>query len=432
MIKRYSRPEMEKLWSQLHKYETWLKIETSVCEAYLELDGKGNPSAIEELKTKVKINPDRIDEIEKEVKHDVIAFLSHVTEQCELPQPYLHYGMTSSDVLDTSFSINLKESGELILTGLKKLLSALKEKAQEHKNQFMIGRTHGIQSEPITAGLKFAYWYDILNRCYSRIERAVQQVGVGKISGAVGTYANIDPKVEEFVCKQYDITPANIATQIVSRDYHAEYFNALAITASSIELIATEIRGYQRTEISEMRESFTKGQKGSSAMPHKRNPILSENLTGLARLVRSYALPAMENIALWHERDISHSSVERVNAPDATILMDFMIHRTIGLIKNIFVDSEKMKENFEMTRGMVFSQQVLLAMVEAGIKRDEAYKIIQRNALRCYDEQKNFRDLLLEDKEVTQYLSAEKIEQCFSLDYHLKHVDTIFERVFSN
>jgi len=429
MIERYSRPEMAAIWSAENRYRKWLEIELYACEAHAQM-GNIPVEAVERIRERANFDVARIDEIEKVVKHDVIAFLTSVADYIGDDSRFLHVGMTSSDVLDTSLAMLLRESGLRILEGMGRLMEALKKRAFEHKNTAMIGRSHGIHAEPVTFGIKLALWYDEMRRNLRRMEAAVETVSCGKISGAVGTFANIDPQVEEHVCRRAGLKPAPCSTQIVQRDRHAEFFTTLAIIASSIEKFAVEIRHLQRTEVLEAEEFFSKGQKGSSAMPHKRNPVLSENLSGLARLIRGYAVSALENIPLWHERDISHSSVERVIAPDATILMDFMLHRCAGLVENLVIYPENMLKNLNLMRGLVFSQRVLLELARKGASRERAYELVQRNAMKVWEQGKDFREELKADADVTAYLSAGEIDGAFDLAYHFKHVDTIFTRVF--
>jgi adenylosuccinate lyase len=429
MIERYSRPEMTAIWSAENRYRKWLEIELYACEAHAEM-GTIPREAVARIKEKARFDVARIDEIEQVVKHDVIAFLTSVADYIGDDSRFLHVGMTSSDVLDTSLAMLLRESGLRILEGMKRLMEALRKRAYEHKDTAMIGRSHGIHAEPVTFGIKMALWYDEMRRNLRRMEAAVETVSCGKISGAVGTFANIDPRVEEHVCRRAGLKPAPCSTQVVQRDRHAEFFATLAIIASSIEKFAVEIRHLQRTEVLEAEEFFSKGQKGSSAMPHKRNPVLSENLSGLARLIRGYAVSALENVPLWHERDISHSSVERVIAPDATILMDFMLHRCTGLIENLVVYPENMMKNLNLMRGLVFSQRVLLELARKGASRERAYELVQRNAMKVWEQGRDFREELKADADVTCYLSAGEIDGAFDLAYHFKHVDTIFTRVF--
>ncbi|HTP64064.1 MAG TPA: adenylosuccinate lyase [Geobacteraceae bacterium] len=429
MIERYSRPEMASIWEAENRYRKWLEIEIYACEAHAEL-GNIPRDALERVRANAKFDVERIDEIEKVVKHDVIAFLTSVADYIGDDSRFVHLGLTSSDVLDTSFAMLLAEASDLIIADIRRLMEAIRKRAFEYKDLPMIGRSHGIHAEPVTFGIKMALWYDEMRRNLKRMEAARETVAYGKISGAVGTFANIDPQVEEYICRKAGLKPAPASTQIIQRDRHAEFFSTLAIIASSIDKFAVEIRHLQRTEVLEAEEFFSKGQKGSSAMPHKRNPVLSENLSGLARLVRGYAVSALENVALWHERDISHSSVERVIGPDATILIDFMLNRCSGLIENLVVYPENMLRNLNLMRGLIFSQRVLLELANRGASREDAYALVQRNAMKVWEEGKDFKNELLADPNVRQYLSAEEIEAAFDLKYHLKHVDTIFTRVF--
>ncbi len=429
MIERYSRPAMSRIWSEENKYASWLRVELAVCEVYAE---RGEiPSADwEEIRSKAAFDVERIHQIEAEVRHDVIAFLTSVAEFVGPASRHIHFGMTSSDVLDTALALQLREAGELLLTGVDRVRETIRKQAFAYAKTPMIGRSHGIHAEPITVGHKFAIWYDELGRQRRRLEMALADIAVGKISGAVGTFANIDPAIEEAVCARLGLKPAPASSQIVQRDRHAFFFTVLALTAASLEKFATEIRHLQRTEVGEMEEFFHTGQKGSSAMPHKRNPVLSENLCGLARLVRAHALAALENIALWHERDISHSSVERVIAPDATILLDFMLHRCAGMIEKLVLYPEKMRRNLELTGGTIYSQGVLLALARAGVSREDAYRWVQRNAMAAFSEGGSFKDYLLRDADVGNYLSPEAIAEIFDLDHHLRRVPLILERVF--
>ncbi len=429
MIPRYTREEMARIWSDENKFATWLKVELLVCEA-LAKRGKIPEAALGRIKRRAKFDLKRIEEIEKEVKHDVIAFLTSVAENVGPDSRYIHMGLTSSDVIDTAFAVLLKDAAELIIKDLKELLRVLKKRALEHKDTVMIGRSHGVHAEPTTMGLKFAVYYEEMRRNLERMERAKEVVSCGKLSGAVGTFSNIEPWVERYVMRKLGLKPEPAATQVVQRDRHAEFFLTLSIIASSVEKIAVEIRHLQRTEVLEAEEPFTTGQKGSSAMPHKRNPILTENLTGLSRLVRGYAVSSLENIALWHERDISHSSVERVIAPDATIVVDFMLKRLTGVLKGLVVYPERMKRNLGLLKGLIFSQKVLLKLVEKGITREEAYRLVQRCAMKVWKEEVEFKDVLKKDKEVTELLSPQEIDSCFSLKPYLKHVNYIFKRVF--
>jgi adenylosuccinate lyase len=429
MIPRYTRPEMGKIWTDQRKLETWLQIELLVCEALSQL-GEIPAEAVREIKEKASFDARRIDEIEKVTKHDVLAFLTNVGESIGPLSRYLHYGLTSSDILDTSLAILLKEASALILQDMHRLLEVLRKKAFQYKETLMIGRSHGIHAEPITFGLKMTLWYDEMKRNLVRMERAKEAVSVGKISGAVGTFAHIPPFVEEFVCGRLGLKPAPISTQIVQRDHHAEFFTTLAVIASSIEKFSVELRHLQRTEVLEAEEFFSKGQKGSSAMPHKRNPISSENLSGLARLVRSYSLAALENVPLWHERDISHSSVERVIAPDATILIDYMLNRFSSLIENLIVYPENMKANLEKMGGLIFSESILLALTRKGLSREEAYGVVQRNAMRVWEKSEDFKTLLSRDETIKRLMTKKELDTLLDVRAHLRHVDDIFQRVF--
>ena len=429
MIARYSREKMEKIWSPENRYQKWLDVEICASEAMVKL-GKVPESAINTVKEKAVINVARIDEIEKITKHDVISFLTSITEVVGEDGRFLHMGMTSSDVLDTSFAVLLKEAADILLDDIDELLAALKRKAYEHKNTLMIGRSHGIHAEPITFGLKMAMWYQEMQRNRQRLIHARESVSTGKISGAVGTFSFIDPFVEEYVCEKLGLKPAPVSTQIVQRDRHAEFFTALAIIASSLDKFAQEVRLLQRTEVREAEEYFSPGQKGSSAMPHKRNPVLSENISGLARLVRSYAVAALENVALWHERDISHSSAERVIGPDATIALDFMLGRFTRVIDKLVVYPERMLYNLNMTNGVIFSQTVLLALIDKGTTREDAYAIVQRNAMKSWQEGIDFQALLQEDPEVNKYLNKDELVSIFNVNNFLKNLDFIFNRVF--
>ncbi len=429
MIERYSRPEMALIWEPGNRFQRWLDVELLACEAWNKL-GKVPKASLDNIRKRAAFDIKRIDEIERTVKHDVIAFLTSVAEFVGPDSRYIHMGLTSSDILDTSLALLLREAADLIIKDINALLLVLKRKAFEHKDTVMMGRSHGIHAEPITFGLKMALWYDEMKRNLGRMKRAKDTISCGKLSGAVGTFSSIDPFVEEYVLKKLGLKPENVATQVVHRDRHAEFFATLAIVATSIEKFAVEIRHLQRTEVLEAEEPFTKGQKGSSAMPHKRNPVLSENLTGLARLIRGYSVSAMENIPLWHERDISHSSVERVIAPDATILLDFMLVRAKGLIDGLVVYPENMKRNMERLKGVVFSQKVLLKLVQKGATREDAYCLVQRNAMKVWEGKGDFKTLLLKDKEVTKSLSKKDIEGCFDIRPYLKNVGYIFKRTF--
>ncbi len=429
MIPRYSREEMTAIWSQENKYQKWLDVEVAACEAMVKL-GKVPAEAVKNIKAKAVINVARIDEIEKITKHDVIAFVSSLTEIIGEDGRFIHMGLTSSDVLDTALAVLLKEAAEILLDDLDQLLPILKKKAFEHKNTLMIGRSHGIHAEPITFGLKMALWYQEMQRNRERLVRAKETVSYGKIAGAVGTFSFIDPFVEEYVCEKLGLRPAPVSSQIVQRDRHAEFFSTLAIIASSLDKFAQEIRLLQRTEVREAEEYFSPGQKGSSAMPHKRNPVLSENISGLARLVRSYTVAALEDIALWHERDISHSSVERVIGPDATIALDFMLGRFTGLMDKLVVYPERMRANLNMTHGVIFSQMVLLSLIEKGTTREDAYAIVQKNAMKSWHEGIEFKVLLAQDEIVQKYLNEKDLAGIFNVNNFLKNLDFIFNRVF--
>ena len=429
MIPRYSRPEMARIWEPETRFRIWLRIETYAAEAMAEL-GLIPKHAADAVRKRGGFDVNRIDQIEREVKHDVIAFLTSVAEHVGPEARFLHSGLTSSDVLDTCFNVQLVEAADLLIADLDALLAALKARAYEHKDTLTVGRSHGVHAEPTTFGLKLAVAYAEFARARERLERAREEVATCAISGAVGTFAHVDPRVEAFVAKKLGLKVEPISTQVVPRDRHAFYFAILAVIASSVERLSTEIRHLQRTEVLEAEEYFSPGQKGSSAMPHKRNPVLSENLTGLARVVRGYAVPAMENVALWHERDISHSSVERVIGPDATIALDFALARLTGIVKDLVVYPDRMRRNLDRLGGLIHSQRVLLALTDAGIPREEAYRLVQRNAMKVWEDGADFLEALLADPDVTKALSAETVRAQFDLGYHLKHVDTIFARVF--
>jgi len=429
MIPRYTRPEMAKIWEPENRFRIWLEIETLACEAQAEL-GVIPKEVVPVIREKGNFDISRIDAIELEVKHDVIAFLTSVSEHVGPEARFIHQGMTSSDVLDTCLSVQMMQAADELLADIDMVLGSLKVRALEHKHSVCIGRSHGIHAEPVTFGLKLASFYAEMQRNRDRLAHARENIATGAISGAVGTFANIDPFVEEYVCSKMGLKPEPVSTQVIPRDRHAEYFCALAIIASTMERIAIEVRHLQRTEVLEAEEQFTKGQKGSSAMPHKRNPILSENLTGQARYIRAMCIPALENVALWHERDISHSSVERYIAPDATVALDFSLRRLNGLIKNLVVYPENMLKNLNQMKGLVFSQKILLDLTQAGVSRENAYRLVQKNAMKVWEEGKDFQTELLADQEVVGALGETKIRESFDLNYHLKHVDTIFRRVF--
>jgi adenylosuccinate lyase len=420
---------MGRIWEEENRYRQWLRVELAVVDSMAQL-GQIPAQVAQEIAQKADFDVDRIDEIERETKHDVIAFLTCVAEYVGDSARYIHLGLTSSDILDTSLALLLRQSADILLDDIQALLSVLKRRAYEHRNTIMIGRSHGVHAEPITFGLKLALWHSEMDRNRERLLRAQETISVGQVSGAVGTYANVDPEVEKLACAQLGLQPAPISTQVIQRDRHAEYFSTLAIIAGSVEKIAVEIRHLQRTEVLEAEEYFSEGQKGSSSMPHKRNPIGSENLCGLARLVRANAVAAMENIPLWHERDISHSSVERVIAPDSNILLDFMLHRLTNMIDRLVVYPERMRANLESTGGLFFSQRVLLALTESGVDRDEAYRLTQRNAMAVWSEGGTFKEHLAADSEVMAHLQTDQLEELFDLNYFLKYVDTIFSQVF--
>jgi adenylosuccinate lyase len=429
MIQRYTRPEMGRIWSEENSFQKWLDIEILAAEALVQM-GKVPKAAIARIKKRARFKVERIREIESEVKHEIIAFLSAVAESIGDDARFLHLGMTSSDVMDTALGIQLKEAGAILIADVHDLMKVLRRQAYRYKWTIMIGRTHGVHAEPITFGLKFALWYQEMARNLVRLKKAVEDISVGQISGAVGTFAQISPKVEAYVCKKSGLKPALVSNQIIQRDRHAYFFATLAVIASSLEKFAVEIRHLQRTEVQEAEEPFTQGQKGSSAMPHKRNPILSENVSGLARLMRSYAMAALENVPLWHERDISHSSVERVIAPDATIALDFMLRRMTYVLGDLCVYPENMKRNLEKSGGAVFSERVLLALVDKGLPRDMAYRMVQRHALKTARDGGELKNELLKDPDITTYLSARDIEAVWGVKHHLTHVDFIFRRVF--
>ena len=428
MIDRYSREEMKKIWDLNSKFDYYLKVEIAVCEAYSKL-GKIPKKEVDEIKKRAKFSIERIDEIEREVRHDVIAFLTCVNESLgEDLARHMHIGMTSSDVIDTAFALQIQDSGKIIKTDLDETIKSLKDLAKKHKKTICIGRSHGVHAEVMTFGVKLCSWIDILERQRDNFEHALEEIRVGQISGPVGTYSNISPEVEKITCKNLGLKPARISTQVIARDYHAYFMQSLALIASVLEQFATEIRHLQRTEVLEVEEGFAKGQKGSSAMPHKKNPVLSENLCGLARVVRCNSLAAMENIPLWHERDISHSSAERIIFPDSLILVDFMLTRFNGVVQNLVVHEKNMLKNTDKFGGIVFSQKVLLELVEKGLTREEAYKIVQRNALDAFENDGDFKANLMKDEEVSKRLSIEEIDKIFDKREFLKNIETIYKR----
>lgn len=431
MINRYSLPEMSAIWEDKFKFETWLKIEILACEARAN-KGEIPLSDLEEIKSKAKFDIKRVLEIEETTKHDVIAFLTNVAEYVGPASRHIHYGMTSSDVLDTTLSYQMKSAGEILLRQLYELKDVLKQRALEHKSTICIGRTHGIHAEPTTMGLKFALWFEETKRNIQRLKNAINEISVGKISGAVGTFEHLTPDIEQYVCEKMGLKPDPISTQIIQRDRHAQFLTTLSVIAATLEKIATEIRHLQKTELLEAEEYFTKGQKGSSAMPHKRNPIISERICGLARLIRSNSIAALENVALWHERDISHSSVERVIIPDSCIALNYILELSIKLIKNLIIYPDNMIKNVNLTRGLIFSQTFLLKFIEKGITREEAYKIVQDAAMTVWkNPDTNLKNELLKSDEVKKYLTEKEIEETFSFDKMLKNVDIIFQRTIN-
>lgn len=431
MIARYTRPEMGAIWTEENRYQAWLEVEILACEAWSEL-GVIPKEDVQALRQNASFDIARILEIEKETRHDVVAFTRAVSETLGDERKWVHYGLTSTDVVDTALSYQIKQANEIIRKDIQNFIDIIAAKAKEHKMTVCMGRTHGVHAEPTTFGLKLALWHEEMLRNQARFEAAAKVIEAGKISGAVGTYANIDPFVEKFVCEKLGLTAAPISTQTLQRDRHAEYFSVLALIATSIEKFATEVRGLQKSETREVEEGFAKGQKGSSAMPHKRNPIGSENMVGMARLVRGHMLTAYENVPLWHERDISHSSAERVIIPDTTIALNYMLNRFGNIVKNLTVFPENMKRNMTRTFGLIYSQRVLLALIEKGLSREEAYDTVQPLTARSWDEQIQFRPLVEENEKISSLLSAEEIEDCFDYNYHLKNVDMIFERLGLN
>lgn len=428
MIDRYTRPEMGSIWEEVNRFNAWLEVEILACEAWAEL-GDIPREDVRRIRENARFEVDRIKEIEEETRHDVVAFTRAVSETLGEEKKWVHYGLTSTDVVDTALSYLLKQANEILRADIERFIAILKEKAQEHKYTVMMGRTHGVHAEPTTFGLKLALWHEEMKRNLARFNEAAKGVEAGKISGAVGTYANIDPFVEKFVCERLGLEAAPISTQTLQRDRHANYLSVIALIATSIEKFAVEVRGLQKSETREVEEFFAKGQKGSSAMPHKRNPIGSENMTGLARVIRGHMLTAYENVPLWHERDISHSSAERIILPDATILLNYMLNRFGNIVKNLTVYPENMKRNMDRTLGLIYSQRVLLALIEKGLSREEAYDTVQPRAMEAWEKQVPFRSLLDQDEKITRKLSPEELDDCFDYSYHLQHVDTIFNRL---
>jgi len=428
MISRYARPRMMAIWEPQHRFDTWLRVELLACEAWAEL-GKVPREALAVIRKRAGYDLNRIQEIEREVRHDVVAFVSAVAERVGPEARYIHLGLTSYDVVDTALAVQLQEAATILMEELEALRLVLADLARRNKQTVMVGRTHGVHAEPLTFGLKLALWYTEAGRDLDRLRRAKETVACGKLSGAVGTFAHLPPFVEEYVCTRLGLTPAPISSQILSRDRHAEFLLTLALIGTSLDKFATEIRHLQRTEVLEVEEPFVEGQKGSSAMPHKRNPVACEQVSGLARLLRSYAQAGLENVALWHERDISHSSVERVVLPDATILLDYLLVRFRGILEGLQTYPDRMRQNLELTGGLIFSEAVLLALVDKGLSRDEAYRLVQRHAMKAWESREPFKPLLLADPEVRRHLSPAEIENCFDLGYHLRHLDEIFARV---
>lgn len=431
MIERYTRPEMKELWSEGNRYKSWLEVEILADEAWAEL-GEIPKEDVQKIRAHASFDIARILEIEKETKHDVVAFTRAVSETLGDEKKWVHYGLTSTDVVDTAYGYQLKQVNDVLRKDLQQLLEVIGEKAKEHKHTVTMGRTHGVHAEPTTFGLKLALWYSEMKRHIDRFEHAAKGVEAGKISGAVGTFANIPPFVEKYVCDKLGTRPQEISTQVLPRDLHAEYIGAIALIATSVEKFATEIRGLQKSETREVEEGFAKGQKGSSAMPHKRNPIGSENMAGLARVIRGHMVTAYENVSLWHERDISHSSAERIILPDSTTLLNYMLNRFANIVRNLTVFPENMKRNMDATLGLIYSQRVLLKLIDKGLSREEAYDLVQPKTAIAWDEQTAFRPLLEEDEKIMSILSAEDIEDAFDYNYHLKNVDEIFERVGLN
>lgn len=428
MIDRYTLPKMREIWSEEHKFRTWLEVEISACDAWAKL-GKIPQSSLKKIKSNAKFSIKRINEIEKTVDHDVIAFLTNVAESVGSDSRFIHMGLTSSDVVDTSLSLIMRDAADLIIKDIDDFLKVLKKMAKKYKSTVMMGRSHGVHAEPMTLGLKFALWMKEMERNRERLLHARASINVGKISGAVGTYSNLDPQVEELTCKKLGLIPSSISSQVLQRDRHAEFMTTLAIGAATLEKIALEIRGLQKTEIGEVEEPFKKGQKGSSAMPHKKNPITCERICGLARVVRANSMVALENIALWHERDISHSSSERICIPDSTILIDYMLQKTTWIIDNLVVYPKRMKENIEKSQGLTFSQRLLLALIDKGLTREQAYQIVQAAAMKARTTGKHLKELILADKRAKKHLSIKEIEEVFNIKYYLRNVGTIFKRL---
>ncbi|MCK8816655.1 adenylosuccinate lyase [Natroniella sulfidigena] len=428
MIERYSLAEMKEIWEEENKLNYWLEIEIAVCEALAEV-GEIPQQAVEQIKENAQFEVSRVKEIEQETRHDILAFLTAVAESLDEESKYIHLGLTSSDVKDTARALQMKEAIELVIADLEELKEVLGEKAKKYKMRVMIGRTHGVHAEPVTFGLKLATWYAEIERHLERTKQLLARISVGKISGAVGTFANITPEVERLACQKLGIEPAPISSQILQRDRHAEYLSTLAIIAGSLDKFATEIRNLQRTDILEVEESFQKGQKGSSAMPHKKNPIICERVSGLSRVVKSNVQTGLDNVNLWHERDLTHSSPERVVLPDSSILVDYMLTKFVDVVQNLGVHEENMEANLDKTKGLIFSQKVMLTLVDQGLLRDDAYELVQRNALQAWEDKESFKELLLADEDVREYLSQDEIEEIFDYAYHLRNIDTIYQRL---
>ncbi len=428
MIDRYTRPEMGNIWTEENRFKAWLEVEILACEAWVKL-GEIPQEDVKKIRENASFDIERIKEIEMDTRHDVVAFTRAVSETLGEERKWVHYGLTSTDVVDTALSYLIKQANEILLKDVENFIDVLKNKAQEHKYTVMMGRTHGVHAEPTTFGLKLALWHEEMKRNLERFKAVAEGIEYGKISGAVGTYANIDPFVEQYVCKELGLKPAPISTQTLQRDRHADYMSTLALIATSIEKFAVEIRGLQKSETREVEEFFAKGQKGSSAMPHKRNPIGSENMAGLARVIRGYMLTAYENVPLWHERDISHSSAERIIIPDATIALNYMLNRFSNIVKNLTVFPENMKRNMDRTLGLIYSQRVLLALIDKGLTREEAYDTVQPRAMESWEKQVPFRELVDSDAVISSKLTKEEIDDCFDYHFHIKHVDTIFDRL---
>lgn len=428
MIDRYCLPEMKEIWSEENKYQKWLEIEIAVCKAKAE-DGEIPQKDAKKISENADFTMDRLKEIEKETRHDMLAFVQCVNERLGPESKYVHQGLTSSDVKDTARALQMKETVELIIDDLKELLCVLKEQAKLHKETIMIGRTHGVHAEPVTWGLKLALWYEEIKRHLDRMKQVKKRVAVGQISGAVGTFTSVSPQIEEMVCDELDLAPSPVTNQILQRDRQADFLNNLALIAASLEKFTTEIRNLQRTDILEVEEGFRKGQKGSSAMPHKKNPIVCERISGLARVVRGNVVPGLENVSLWHERDLTHSSVERVILPDSSILVDYCLNKFRMVLKELIINKNKMRSNLERTHGLIFSQRVMLALVDKGLEREEAYELAQRNALTAWQEEVNYKKLIKEDQEIRNHLTIEEIDDIFNYDFYLKEIDYIFSRV---